>query len=122
MHPPMASGKPFFCAKASLVTALFGLALSACGKSDAGAASKARPAPLVVVQKVDIQDVPIEVRAPVDLRPLEQADVGSKILGYIDAVLVDRGDKVRKGQLVALVRPSDLPVSPAVIAVFLRGS
>jgi RND family efflux transporter MFP subunit len=85
------------------------VALAACNKSDAGAAGKARPAPLVVVQKVERRDVPVEVRAPVDLRPLAQADVGSKILGYIDAILVDRGDRVKKGQLVALVRPSDLP-------------
>jgi RND family efflux transporter MFP subunit len=87
--------------------ALVGL-LPSCGKSDAGA-PKARPAPMVVVQKIELQDVPVEVSAPVDLRPLEQADVGSKVLGYIDAVLVDRGDRVKKGQLVALVRPSDLP-------------
>jgi RND family efflux transporter MFP subunit len=38
-----------------------------------------------------------------------QAEVGAKTLGYLDAVLVDRGDRVRKGQLVALVLPSDLP-------------
>ena len=44
-----------------------------------------------------------------DLRPLEQADVGSKVLGYVDAVFVERGDRVKKGQIVALVRPSDLP-------------
>jgi len=84
-------------------------ALVSCGRGDAGAAAKTRPPPLVVVQKVEPRDVPVEVRAPVDLRPLEQADVGSKVLGYIDAVLVDRGDRVKKGQLVALVRPSDLP-------------
>jgi RND family efflux transporter MFP subunit len=58
---------------------------------------------------VEARDVPVEVRAPVDLRPLAQADVGSKTLGYLDAVLVDRGDRVRKGQVIALVRPSDLP-------------
>jgi RND family efflux transporter MFP subunit len=58
---------------------------------------------------VTVRDVSVEVRAPVDLRPLAQADVGSKTLGYLDAVLVDRGDRVRRGQLLALVRPSDLP-------------
>jgi multidrug efflux pump subunit AcrA (membrane-fusion protein) len=40
---------------------------------------------------------------------LEQAEVGAKTLGYLDAVFVDRGDLVKKGQLIALVRPSDLP-------------
>jgi RND family efflux transporter MFP subunit len=58
---------------------------------------------------VEARDVPVEIRAPIDLRPLAQADVGSKTLGYLDAVLVDRGDHVKRGQLVALVRPSDLP-------------
>ena len=60
-------------------------------------------------REVEARDVPVEVRAPVDLRPLVQADVGSKTLGYLDAVLVDRGDRVTRGQLLALVRPSDLP-------------
>jgi membrane fusion protein (multidrug efflux system) len=49
------------------------------------------------------------VHAPVDLRPLVTADVGAKTFGYLDAVLVDRGDPVKRGQLLATVRPSDLP-------------
>jgi membrane fusion protein (multidrug efflux system) len=68
-----------------------------------------RPPPAVTVAPVEIRDVPVEIRSPVDLRPLFQADVGAKTLGYLDAVLVDRGDVVKKGQLLAVVRPSDLP-------------
>src|SRR5262252_4889563 len=68
-----------------------------------------RPPPLVSVARVEARVVPAEVRAPIDLRPLIQSDVGSKTLGYLDAVLVDRGDRVTRGQLLALVRPSDLP-------------
>jgi RND family efflux transporter MFP subunit len=82
--------------------------LAGCSRGEAGPA-RGRPAPQVVVASVTAQDVPVEVQAPVDLHPLEQADVGSKVLGYIDAVFVDRGDRVKKGQVVALVRPSDLP-------------
>jgi membrane fusion protein, multidrug efflux system len=82
-------------------------ALASCHK-DASQA-RTRPPPAVTVAAVQVRDVPVEVRAPVDLRPLAQADVGAKTLGYLDAVLVDRGDQVRKGQLLALVRPSDLP-------------
>jgi RND family efflux transporter MFP subunit len=88
---------------------LGGAALAGCGKGDAAGGPKTRPPPLVVVTKVEGRDVPVEIDAPVDLRPIEQADVGSKVLGYIDAVLVDRGDKVKRGQPLALVRPSDLP-------------
>jgi membrane fusion protein (multidrug efflux system) len=86
-----------------------GTLLAGCNRGTGSGATKARLAPSVVVAKVTARDVPIEVQAPVDLRPLEQADVGSKVLGYVDAVFVDRGDKVKKGQLIALVRPSDLP-------------
>jgi RND family efflux transporter MFP subunit len=85
------------------------LASLACSKGEAGPTTRARIAPQVVVAKVVARDVPVEVHAPVDLRALEQVDVGSKVLGYIDAILVDRGDRVRRGQLIALVRPSDLP-------------
>lgn len=68
-----------------------------------------RPPPAVTSAAVWVRDVPVEVRSPVDLRPLQQADVGAKSIGYLDAVLVDRGDRVKRGQLVAVVRPSDLP-------------
>src|SRR3954454_23215898 len=88
-------------------------ATAACG-AKGGDKAVSRPPPLVSVAKVDARDVPVEVRAPVDLRPLAQADVGSKTLGYLDAVLVDRGDRVKKGQILALVRPSDLPDQLAV--------
>ncbi len=70
---------------------------------------RARPPTAVTTALVQVRDVPVEIRAPVDLRPLSQAEVGAKTIGYLDAVLVDRGDRVKKKQLLALVRPSDLP-------------
>ncbi len=75
----------------------------------AAAAPRQRPPPSVTSAAVSVRDIPVEIRSPVDLRPLEQADVGAKTLGYLDAVLVDRGDRVKRGQLLAVVRPSDLP-------------
>jgi RND family efflux transporter MFP subunit len=71
--------------------------------------AKQRPPPLVVTKPVLLEDVPVLVRAPTDLKPIAQADIASKNVGLLDAVLVDRGDLVKKGQLLALVRPSDLP-------------
>jgi membrane fusion protein (multidrug efflux system) len=85
------------------------LILSASGCKGGAPAPRQRPPPAVTVAPVEVRDVKVEIRAPVDLRPLFQADVGAKTLGYLDAVLVDRGDVVKKGQLLAVVRPSDLP-------------
>ena len=82
-------------------------AVAAC--KGGGSAPRQRPPAAVTVAPVQVRDVAVELRAPVDLRPLFQADVGAKTLGYLDAVLVDRGDVVKKGQLLAVVRPSDLP-------------
>jgi RND family efflux transporter MFP subunit len=79
------------------------------GCADKAPAKKERPPPLVLAKAVEVRDVPVVARAPVDLRPIASADVGSKTVGYLDAVLVDRGDVVKKGQLLALVRPSELP-------------
>jgi RND family efflux transporter MFP subunit len=90
------------------LAALFMLVAAAC-RGGGGPQQRTRPPPTVTAATVQVRDVPVEVRAPVDLRPLAQADVGAKTIGYLDAVLVDRGDKVKKGQLLALVRPSDLP-------------
>jgi membrane fusion protein, multidrug efflux system len=70
--------------------------------------ARQRPPPSVTTAPVMVRDVPVEIRSPVDLRPLEQYDVGAKAIGYLDAVLVDRGDRVHRGQLLAVVRPSDL--------------
>ncbi len=85
------------------------LLLSVAACKGGSSAPRQRPPPAVTVAPVDVRDVQVEIRAPVDLRPLFQADVGAKTLGYLDAVLVDRGDVVKKGQLLAVVRPSDLP-------------
>lgn len=82
--------------------------LVGCGRGDAPA-PRVRPAPMVTVAKVTTRDVPVTIRAPVELRPFLQADVGSKTLGYLDAVLFSPSDTVKKGQVLALVRPSDLP-------------
>jgi membrane fusion protein, multidrug efflux system len=92
-----------------LLAAAAGIAVLVACKGGGGPAARTRPPPAVTVAPVQVRDVPVELRAPVELRPVVQAEVAAKTAGYLDAVLVDRGDRVRKGQLLALVRPSDLP-------------
>jgi membrane fusion protein, multidrug efflux system len=99
---------PARCVLVGLIAASVLCAGLSCTGGD-GPAAGTRPAPLVAVEKVAATDVPVTVHAPVDLRPLLVAEIGSKTLGYLDSVLVDRGDLVRRGQLLATVRPSDLP-------------
>jgi membrane fusion protein (multidrug efflux system) len=90
-----------------VLSALLVLASSGCSnKTDA---PKKRPPPLVTVAQPEVRDLPITLSYTVDIRPIEQADLQSKVQGYVQKVYVDRGDAVKKGQLLAEIRPSDLP-------------
>jgi membrane fusion protein (multidrug efflux system) len=83
--------------------------LASCTSDPAKDAPKKRPPPLVTVSSPTVRDVPITLQYTVDIRPIEQADLQSKVAGYVEKIQVDRGDAVKKGQLLAEVRPSDLP-------------
>jgi 1,4-dihydroxy-2-naphthoate octaprenyltransferase len=100
-------------AGAGLLLLLFVSGGVGCDKGEQAPKSQRLP-PQVVVRKPVQRDLPLWVRAPVDLKPLLAAEVVSKQLGYLSTVLVERGDVVRRGQLLALVRPSELPDQLAV--------
>ncbi len=76
------------------------------GCSQDGPATESAP-PVVVVREVEVRDVDVQVASPIELRPVAEVEVGSKIVGYLESVLVDRGDRVARGQALAVVRPSD---------------
>lgn len=85
------------------------LLLAAAGCSSGKVAPpKKRPPPLVVVARPELRDVDVTLSYTVDIRPIEQAELQSKIAGYVERIYVDRGDPVKKGQLLAEVRPSEL--------------
>ena len=100
-------------AGAGLLLLLFVSGGVGCDKGEQAPKPQRLP-PQVVVRKPVQRDLPLWVRAPVDLKPLLSAEVVSKQLGYLSTVLVERGDVVRRGQLLALVRPSELPDQLAV--------
>lgn len=91
-----------------MTRALALLALVA-GCGPAAPPPRKRPPPLVRAERPQIRDVEVTLNYSVDVKPIEQAELQSKVAGYVQRVLVDRGDKVTKGQLLATVRPSDLP-------------
>ncbi len=93
-----------------MTRALLALLLTAlaCAKRPE-AASRQRPPPHVVTALVRPAPLRVTVRAPVDLRAVRQVDLNAKVLGYLSRLSVDRGDRVRAGQVVATVQPSDLP-------------
>lgn len=84
----------------------------ACGRArgaEEGGARRGRPPPMVTTTRLVARAVQVEAGGPIDLRANTAVEVGSRVLGYLDRLEVDRGDRVRRGQLLATVRPSDLP-------------
>lgn len=68
----------------------------------------ARPLPLVQVTKPAQVDMQRRLLLTADVLPIQQADLMAKMAGYLDAVYVDRGDRVRAGQLLAVIRQPEL--------------
>jgi HlyD family secretion protein len=63
--------------------------------------------PRVVTARVERGDVVSSVTATGTLQPLTTVDVKSNVGGRVDRLTVDVGDRVKKGQLLAKIDPTD---------------
>lgn len=73
-----------------------------------------------LVQKKDVKPityptVPVkfinpeyEISVPAELKPFEQVEVHARVSGFVKQLLVDRGDYVRKGQLLAILEAPEM--------------
>lgn len=68
----------------------------------------ARPLPLVQVIKPAQLEMLRKLVLTADILPIQQADLMAKVAGYLDAIYVDRGDPVHRGQLLAVLRQPEL--------------
>jgi multidrug efflux pump subunit AcrA (membrane-fusion protein) len=85
------------------------LLLSGCGRKEVKAdASEAEPPAPVQVDNVTRGPIDVIVNANAVLFPVNQANVTSKISAPIRRVLVNRGDHVKAGQLLAELESRDL--------------
>jgi membrane fusion protein, multidrug efflux system len=95
---------PFFL----IASAVLGVC-EACGSNtNSGAAPQASAAapPSVEIVKVTSKKLAISVRLPGELQPYESVAVFPKVTAYVDSISVDRGSRVKTGQLMArLVAP-----------------
>jgi RND family efflux transporter MFP subunit len=91
--------------------AWLGLAASACGGggSPAGAPKEATPEPptLEVVQIVE-QPVDVTLEMPGELDPYEAVAIFPRVTGFLKSIRVDRGSRVRAGELLAELEAPEL--------------
>ena len=90
---------------AFLVTAAL---LAGCGKAKDQAAAETEPATPVLVETAVLGAIDHVVTSDAVLFPINQANVTPKISAPVKRMLVNRGDHVRAGQLIAELEGSDL--------------
>ena len=74
--------------------------------SSTSAQGTASPTPTVEVAKVTLKKLSIATRLPGELQAYEAVAVFPKLTAYVDSISVDRGSRVKAGQLMArLVAP-----------------
>lgn len=88
------------------------LLMTGCGKSDAltargGAPGKAGKPVNVRVGRVAAEDIERRVEAVGTLMAYEEVTVSSEAEGRVTEVLVDLGDRVRRGQKLAVIHPEE---------------
>ncbi len=64
--------------------------------------------PAVAVVKVDREDLSRQITVPAEFRPYNEVDLHAKVSGYVKRMYVDIGDKVKTGQLLAVLEIPEL--------------
>jgi membrane fusion protein, multidrug efflux system len=84
--------------------------LTSCGKQDASSAKAAPPdpSPKVQVTNVVAQKLSITVHLPGEIEPYELVAVFPKVTGFVKSVAVDRGSRVKAGDLIAQLEAPEL--------------
>src|ERR1700679_3706243 len=91
-----------------LVLSLLLVLLTGCGKTKPKEAADAEPPASGEVDDVTRGPIDVIVEADAVLYPVNQANVTSKISAPVRRVLVNRGDRVKAGQLLAELESRDL--------------
>ena len=80
---------------------------TACSRYEPEAAARS-DAPTVAVAKITRGDVAQDLTIAAEFRPFQEIDVHAKVAGYVKNIGVDVGDRVRTGQLLAVLEVPEL--------------
>src|SRR6476620_1348739 len=100
LHPIVAS------VAAGLETAALAAAQSATAQSAPPA--KSGPPPTVAVTTVSSQVLDRPMMLPGDLSAFQDVEIRARVAGFVEAINVDRGSTVKKGQLLARLAAPEL--------------
>jgi RND family efflux transporter MFP subunit len=85
------------------------LILASCGRAVQTASPPDPPALSTVgVAKVSRQDLSHNLEIAAEFRPFQEIDVYSKVAGFVKTISVDYGDRVKQGQVLAVLEVPEL--------------
>lgn len=97
------------------LTLIVTLILASCGKEDKNATTNTSPAINVTVNKIEDSSNHPFLSVSGKVQAVNSADLSTRMMGYVDNVLVNVGDKVQKGQLLVSINNSDLQAKRAQV-------
>ena len=108
-------GKVFFAGwVAAIVIALVataGLVLARelwIGRQTSALEQENEAGPHVLVSDVSLAPPTRDLKLPATIRGFDETDIYAKVPGYLKEIKVDKGDRVRKGQLIAVLTSPEL--------------
>jgi len=87
---------------------LAALLLARAWQGRAARAAAAHAAPAVAVVRVDREDLFRQISVPAEFRPYTEVELHAKVTGYVKTMKVDIGDRVKAGELLALLEVPEL--------------
>jgi len=92
-----------------LLTIILAATFTACGAAPKDAEKSAPPSiPDVTVIRVQSHELERELRLPGELRAWQDVALHARVQGFVESISVDRGSKVRRGQVIAVLRAPEM--------------
>jgi len=102
--------KPPSLIPAILLTGIVSIIFQSCSQSSHADSpgSKLSEAPTVAVAKATIEDLSQGMILTSEFRPFQEVDLMAKVAGYVKKIYVDVGDRVKEGQLLAILEVPEM--------------
>ena len=99
----------------TILTVSIALIFASCGSKDKKPVADNAPAITVKVNQVEANDNSPFLSVSGKIQATNSADLSTRMMGYVNKVHVNVGDKVRKGQLLVAINNSDLQAKRAQV-------
>lgn len=92
-----------------LLSIILAATFTACGAAPKDAGKSGPPSiPDVSVTRVQSHELERELRLPGELRAWQDVALHARVEGFVESISVDRGSKVRRGQVIAVLRAPEM--------------